>query len=433
MIYNNFIKRINNWKNINIENFLNHKWQNINTIQNKENLYEFIEKINIKNKNIILEQVSNGIKRSPMSIKISPYILSIINWDDFFNCPIRKQFIPINKEIIDDHPITKLDSLNEQIDSPVQGLVHRYPNKVLFLSISICPVYCRFCTRSYSIGNNTENINKITMKPTLKRWNQMFEYIKENKNIEDVVISGGDSYTLNPNMLDIIGKTLLNIEHIKRIRFATKGLAVLPMKILSDIEWTNKIIEISNYGRNLGKQVSIHTHFNHYKEITDITERACLYLFKNNIIIRNQTVLMRGINDDTYSMLLLIKRLNDINIFPYYVYQHDLVKGTEYFRTPLKTILDLEKNIRGYTSGFCIPNFVVDTMNGGGKRLASTYEYYDKKTGISIFDSPVINKIKGIDKKYYHVDPLQDLDEDNKNKWLNNKNSILQKYNYFIN
>eukprot|EP01103_Thecamoeba_quadrilineata_P012843 TRINITY_DN3417_c0_g1_i2.p1 TRINITY_DN3417_c0_g1~~TRINITY_DN3417_c0_g1_i2.p1 ORF type:complete len:223 (-),score=32.14 TRINITY_DN3417_c0_g1_i2:153-821(-) len=203
-------------------------------------------------------------------------------------------------------------------------------------------------------------------------------------------------------MLDIIGKTLLDIPHIKRIRFATKILAVMPMKFLSDTEWTDKIVEISDYGRSLCKQVAIHTHINHPAEVSETTEEASNLLFKRGVLVRNQTVLLRTINDDPKVMMELIKQLMDINIFPYYVFQHDLVKGCEYFRTPLKTILDMEKYVRGRIAGFGVPNFMLDMMGGGGKRLAASYESYDQTTGVSTFISPAINASK----LYYHFDPL---------------------------
>lgn len=380
----------------------------LTTIIDKTKLLQFISGRISKE---MVEQVSAGIAKSPMSISLTSYILSRMNCNDFYNCPIRKQFIPINDEIIEDHPIAKFDSLNEQHDSPVEGLVHRYPSKVLFLSSSICPVYCRFCTRSYSIGGKVDVIDKLVMRPALSRWETMFKYIRENKQIDDVVVSGGDVFMLNDKMLDIIGNTLLDIDHIKHIIFATKGIAVMPMKIISDTSWTNKIIELVSIGRERGKHVAIHTHLNHPNEISDITREACSILFKNHVTVRNQTVLMRSINDNVGTMKALLSQLISLNIYPYYVYQHDIVKGTEYFRTPLSTILNMDKQIRGMFAGFNTPNFVVDLMGGGGKRLASTYDSYDRTTGISIFES--YNN-----KKYYHVDPLHSLKGDMAMRWI---------------
>jgi lysine 2,3-aminomutase len=253
----------------------------------------------------------------------------------------------------------------------------------------VCPVYCRFCTRSYAVGKPTEAVKKTALKPTRRRWDRMFDYIENTPAIQDVVVSGGDSYYLQPQQLFEIGSRLLSIPHIKRIRLATKGLAVAPMRILDDgDQWTRAFIAISDRGREIGKQVAMHTHFNHPNEITWITEQAAQKLFRHGVIIRNQSVLLRGVNDTIETMSRLIRKLADMNIQPYYVYQSDMVKGVEDLRTPLSTILTLEAHIRGTIAGFMTPAFVVDLPGGGGKRLANSFETYDHTTGISMWKAP---------------------------------------------
>jgi lysine 2,3-aminomutase len=238
----------------------------------------------------------------------------------------------------------------------------------------------------------------------------MFEYIENTPEVQDVVVSGGDSYYLQPDHVQLIGERLLSMPNIKRFRFATKGLAVCPNRIIDPTDgWTQALIEISERGRAIGKQVAIHTHFNHPNEITWVTELAARHLFQRGVIVRNQTVLLRGVNDDIDTMSTLIRRLADANIQPYYVYQSDMISGVEDLRTPLSTILDLEKNIRGTIAGFMTPSFVVDLPGGGGKRLANSYETYDPETGVSTWKAPGVSG----DELYYYHDPIMIRDPAN--------------------
>ena len=242
------------------------------------------------------------------------------------------------------------------------------------------------------------------MKPTRTRWEAMFEYIEKTPAIQDIVVSGGDSYYLQPEHLRLIGDRLLSIPNIKRFRFASKGLAVCPMRILDHSDsWTSTLVELSRKGRELGKQVALHTHFNHPNEISWITERAAGALFQQGVIVRNQTVLLRGVNDDVATMSTLIRSLADLNIMPYYVYQGDMVSGVEDMRTPLSTILQLEQRIRGTIAGFAMPTFVVDLPGGGGKRPVTSYETYDPETGVSTWKAPGVAG----DEIFWYYDPVK--------------------------
>lgn len=236
----------------------------------------------------------------------------------------------------------------------------------------------------------------------------MLDYIKANPKVNDVVVSGGDSYYLDRNSLTYIGQSLLDMPHVKRFRFATKGLAVCPMRITDTSDgWIDSFVALSDRGRAMGKQVAMHTHFNHPNEITWATRLAASSLFRRGVIVRNQSVLLRGINDNTATMSTLIRLLADSNIQPYYVYQADMVKGVEDVRTPLSTILELERQIRGTIAGFMTPSFVVDLPGGGGKRLASSYDTYDKSTGVSTFRAPGVVA----DRVFTYHDPLAKTEE----------------------
>jgi lysine 2,3-aminomutase len=187
----------------------------------------------------------------------------------------------------------------------------------------------------------------------------------------------------------------------------------MPMKILSDPAWVDALAGVVDHGRALGKEVVVHTHFNHPNEISEITQRAAAVLFARGIYIRNQTVLMRGVNDSVETMLLLVKRLEYLNIHPYYVYMHDLVRGVEDLRTTLQTALDIEKSVRGATAGYNTPTFICDTPGGGGKRDVHSFEYYDRETGISVWTAPSVKP----GTYFLYFDPLEALTPEMQMRW----------------
>jgi lysine 2,3-aminomutase len=344
-------------------------------------------------------------------------VITLIDWEHPETDPIRRQFLPLGGELLSDHPMARLDSLSERASSPVPGLTHRYPDKALFLTQDRCPVYCRFCTRSYAVGLDTDDVRKDHVGAQGDRWERAFDYLRQHEEVEDVVISGGDSYSLRADQVRLIGNTLLEIPHIRRMRFATKGLAVMPMKILTDEAWTDALVEVAKRGRKLHKEVCVHTHFNHPREITGISQRATSRLFEEGITVRNQAVLLRGVNDEPDTMRLLVKRLSHINVQPYYVFQHDLVTGVEDLRTTLGQTIELEKQVRGLTAGFNCPTFVVDTPGGGGKRDVHSYEYYNQVTGVSVFRSPNIDRSS----RYMYFDPIDQLPEEGQERWADER------------
>lgn len=291
----------------------------------------------IQTREDFIKDVFEGIEMAPMAIRLTPHILSVIDWSNALDDPVRRQFIPMKSSALPDHPKLTMDSLSEEHDSPVNGLVHRYPDKALFLgklkesskrdnstvadrwltATSICPLYCRFCTRSYAVGVNTSTVTKKTLKPSKNRWEDMFAYIEDTPTLNDIVVSGGDSYLLTPDQLYEIGRRLISIKHIRRFRFASKGLAVWPSRIVDPTDaWTAALIEVSKLARIEGKAVALHTHFNHPNEISWITALAAKRLFVEGVTVRNQSVLLRGVNDDFLTMSSLIRALADINIQP---------------------------------------------------------------------------------------------------------------------
>jgi len=405
-----FWQRIPAYRDVDEKTFLDHHWQAKNTITNVAKLLKAVEGLVEPS---FVADAEDGFKKAPMSVRVSPYLLSLVDWENPYEDPLRIQFIPLKSRLLPDHPKLHLDSLNEQGDAPVPGLTHRYPDKALFLPLDTCPVYCRFCTRSYAVGIDTEEVEKVNLKVSDERWRAAYAYIASRPELEDIVISGGDAYQLRAQQIEEIGEALLAIPNVRRMRFATKGPAVMPMKLLTDDPWLDALTRIVEKGRKLHKEVVLHTHFNHPKEITAITERAMNRLHERGIFVRNQSVLQRRVNDTPETMTLLVKRLGHVNVHPYYVYVHDLVRGVEDLRTTLDTALYLEKHVRGSTAGFNTPVFVVDAPGGGGKRDAHSYEYYDRETGISVFTAPAVKP----GQFFLYYDPLDHLSESARRRW----------------
>ena len=410
LLEGDFWRRIPAYREVSEASFLDHHWQSQHAVTRVDKLASTLLDLLPEP---FFRDVQAGLARAPMSLRISPYIMALIDWSDPYSDPLRKQFLPLGSEQIADHPMVGLDSLHERSDSPVPGLVHRYPDKALFLALDLCPVYCRFCTRSYSVGVDTEGVSKYHLRAKPERWEMAFAYLRQNTQIEDVVVSGGDVHNLRADQIADIGNTLLDIPHIRRMRFATKAIAVQPTKFLTDDEWVSALVQVAQRGRSLGKEVAVHTHISHPREITWITQLATRRLYSEGVTIRNQCVLLRGVNDDAMLLRHLVRRLAYINVQPYYVYQHDLVPGVEDLRTTLDTTLRIEKQIRGSTAGFNTPTFVIDAPGGGGKRDVHSFEHYDRSTGVSVFRSPNIDDSA----IYLYFDPIELLPAEGRMRW----------------
>jgi lysine 2,3-aminomutase len=405
-----FWRHVPAYKDIDEATFLDHLWQQKHSVKTAAELLETIESLASAD---FIEDARAGFAHAPMAVRVSPYAIALIDWNDPYGDPIRRQFIPTKSTFLPDHPRLVLDSLHEQADSPVPGLVHRYVDKALFLPLAVCPVYCRFCTRSYAIGPDTEEVDKVELARTPKQWQDAFRYIAERPELEDIVISGGDVYQLPPKNIELIGNALLDIPHVRRMRFATKGPAIMPMKLLTDPAWVDALVGVVERGRLLGKDVVLHTHFNAPEEITWITQKAMAVLFERGVFVRNQSVLIRGVNDEPERMELLVKRLSYVNVHPYYVYMHDMVKGVEDLRTTIQTAVDVEKFVRGSTAGFNSPTFVCDAPGGGGKRDVHSFEYYDRENGIAVYTAPSVKPGKA----FMYFDPIDRLSADAQARW----------------
>jgi lysine 2,3-aminomutase len=277
-------------------------------------------------------------------IRVNPYYLSLIRYP---GDPIWLQCIPDAAELEDRNALD--DPLNEEADSPVPSITHRYPDRVLFLVTSQCSMYCRFCTRKRKVSDST----KINSK-----WIQDgVDYIAAHPEVRDVVLSGGDPLMVTDYVLERVLSSLRAIPHVEIIRLGTKMPCVLPQRI------TPKLCKmLKKY-----HPIYVNTHFNHPWECTPEAERACTMLADAGCPVGNQAVLMKGVNDDADVMLDLHRKLLKMRVRPYYIYQADLTKGTNHFRTPVRKGLEIMDKLRGHTSGLAIPYYVIDAPGGGGK------------------------------------------------------------------
>jgi lysine 2,3-aminomutase len=276
--------------------------------------------------------------------RINPYYLSLIRYP---GDPIWLQAVPDEVELYDiDAPE---DPLNEDEMSPVPNITHRYPDRALFLTTSQCGLYCRFCTRKRKVGDSS----KINMREL----EAAFQYLEQHTEINDVILSGGDPLMLTDAMLEKVLIRLRQIPHISIIRLGTKMPCVLPQRV------TPQLCEmLKKY-----HPIYVNTHFNHPWEITPESTKACEMLVNAGVPVGCQTVLLKGVNDDPEVMKELMKKLLAIRVRPYYIYQADLTKGANHFRTPIDVGLEIMDNLRGHISGLAVPQFVIDAPGGGGK------------------------------------------------------------------
>jgi lysine 2,3-aminomutase len=317
------------------------RWQSRNRIKNLAQLENLLE-LSADERRAI---VDGG---SMLPLGITPYYVSLLDPTNPNNA-LRRTVVPVTGEFLRG-PHEADDPLGEDGHSPVPGLVHRYPDRVLFLALDFCTTYCRYCTRSRVVGHGE-------LAPSDARLEAMFDYIRATPAIRDVLISGGDPLALADDKLDYILGRLREIPHVEFIRIGTKMPAVLPQRITSQL------------CRMLRKHhpLFVNTHFNHAKEITPETRRACETLVDAGIPVGNQTVLLKGVNDEVETIQKLMHRLLLMRVRPYYLYQCDPISGSSHFRTPVSKGLEIIEGLRGHTTGYACPTFVIDAPGGGGK------------------------------------------------------------------
>ena len=334
-------KDIELYKDVAQEDWDDWKWQVRNRISNVEELKKII--------NISPEEEENiGKVLNKFRVGITPYYASLMDKEDK-NCPVRMQAVPTIMETYQSESDLE-DPLSEDEDSPVDGITHRYPDRVLFLITDQCSMYCRHCTRRRFAGQQDSGVPKDKIEKCL-------EYIRKTPQVRDVLLSGGDALLVSDDRLEYIISELRKIDHVEIIRIGSRAPVVMPQRITDDL-----VNMLKKY-----HPIWLNTHFNHPKEITEEAAEACKKLADAGIPLGNQSVLLRGVNDCPHIMKDLVHDLVKMRVRPYYIYQCDLSMGIEHFRTKVSKGIEIIEALRGHTSGFAVPTFVVDAPGGGGK------------------------------------------------------------------
>ena len=329
------------WSSISDENWFNWKWQMRNRLTRKVDFQRYLK---------LTDSEIHGfdIAKDKLSVAVTPYFFNLIDPNNP-NCPVRRQLIPTGHEsILSEDELN--DPVGEEGTMPVQGIVHRYPDRVLFLVTHVCASYCRYCTRSRLVSN----AQNYDFHPFLEKG---LDYIKENKSIRDVLISGGDPLLLSDNKLEYLLDRLSKIKHLEFIRIGSRIPVFLPQRI------TPNLLKIFKKQENLWMSI----HVNHPQECTKELYKACREIVNCGIPLGNQSVLLKGVNDKLSTMKSLIHRLMMMKVKPYYLYQCDLIEGSSHLRTDPNVGIKIIEGLRGFTSGYGIPQFVIDAPNGGGK------------------------------------------------------------------
>lgn len=334
-------KDIEAWKNVSDAEWNDWKWQVANRITDVEQLKKII------NLTPDEEQKIGEVVKS-FRLGITPYYASLMDADDP-RCPVRMQAVPV---IAETHrsEADMLDPLHEDEDSPAPGLTHRYPDRVLFLITDQCSMYCRHCTRRRLAGETDGARSMDDIK-------QCIEYIRKNPVVRDVLLSGGDCLLVDDEILEYIFSELRKIPHVQIVRMGSRTPVVMPQRITDDL-----VNMLKKY-----HPVWLNTHFNHPKEMTPEAMEALRKLADAGIPLGNQSVLLRGVNDCPHIMRDLVHDLVRNRVRPYYIYQCDLSLGIEHFRTSVAAGINIIEGLRGHTSGYAVPTFVVDAPGGGGK------------------------------------------------------------------
>jgi lysine 2,3-aminomutase len=288
--------------------------------------------------------------KGSLPVGITPYYASLMSPDDPSE-PLRRTHIPVGDEYLR-APGEADDPLGEDHDSAVPGLVHRYPDRVLFLATGFCSTYCRYCTRSRMVGEAGGEYQFST-----RQWEQALAYVEEHPEVRDVLISGGDPLTLADEKLDYLLGRLRAIRHLEFVRLGTKVPSVLPMRV------TRALVRVLRRHHPLWMSI----HVTHPRELTPEVTEACARLADAGIPLGSQTVLLKGINDDVATMKAMMHGLLIRRVKPYYLYQCDPITGSAHFRTPVEKGIEIIEGLRGHTTGYAVPQYVIDAPGGGGK------------------------------------------------------------------
>lgn len=368
---------------------------------------------------------ADQLQTATMPLLVTPQLLSTMNENDLAADPVRRYMLPARSEREPrwtSHPRARRDSLAEAEMWAVEGLVHRYPTKVLVELLSTCPQYCGHCTRMDLVGADTSQVVKYDFKtPARRRYELMLEYIRATPRVRDIVVSGGDLANVPIRSLENFVSSLLLIPHVRHVRLATKSLVALPQHFLQP-EVLAAMERLARTAREREVDLALHTHANHANQITPLVARAAgSFLDLGFRDVRNQGVLLRGVNADPTSILELCFALERARITPYYLYMCDLIPNAEHWRTPLWEAQDLQHAIMGRLPGFATPRIVCDVPYLG-KLWVDQPEEYDRERGISYWRKHYLTPIEEDDaeapsRRYEYYDPVQTLPEAGRSWW----------------
>src|SRR5215470_6648982 len=365
-------------------------------------------------------------ERATMSMLIPPQMLNTMNLDRLWEDPVRRYMAPAFDDRRTDwpnHPKASRDSLHEAEMWKVEGLTHRYPTKVLAEMLSTCPQYCGHCTRMDLVGNSVPQVKKLKFQVQQKdRHQQMLDYLRATPSVRDVVVSGGDIANLPMSSLEPFVSALLDLPNIKDVRLASKGLMGIPQHFLQD-EVLVGLDRLASKAFERGVNLSLHTHINHANQVTPLLGRAAGKLLSMGFRdVRNQGVLLRGVNDSQKDLLDLCFMLQDhARVLPYYFYMCDMIPNSEHWRTSVAEAQQLQHDIMGYLPGFATPRIVCD-VPFVGKRWVHQVAEYDREHGISYWTKNYRTGIElsdpyALERRYEYFDPVYTLPESGQDWW----------------
>lgn len=417
-------RRIPGFKDVTDAEWESSVWQRKHTVKNLNELKATLG--DLLPADLLTSMERDQKERATMSILVPPQMLNTMDYSDLWNDPVRLYMLPALEDRRTDypnHPKASRDSLHEQDMWAVEGLTHRYPTKVLAEMLPTCPQYCGHCTRMDLVGNDVEQVKKHKFAvPQKDRYSQMIEYIGKTKSIRDVVVSGGDIANLAITQLEPWVSALLDIDHIRDIRLASKGLMGIPQHFLQDSVLAG-LDRLAKKAVQRGVALAMHTHVNHANQVTPLVAKAVRKLrdmgFRD---VRNQGVLLRGVNSTTKDLLDLCFTLQDhAQILPYYFYMCDMIPNSEHWRLAVWEAQQLQHDIMGYLPGFATPRLLCD-VPFVGKRWVHQLASYDREKGISYWTKNYRTGIEADDqdalsRRYEYCDPLYTLPKSGQDYW----------------
>ncbi len=422
--------RLSGWRDVGSADWFDPQWQRahcVKTVVGLRGVYG-----DLLPESFYGDLARDQAERATMSLLLPPYVLNMMapeqvpDAEAMYADPVRRHMLPVFSDRMTEwpsHPHASRDSLHEADMWVVDGLTHRYPTKVLAELVATCPQYCGHCTRMDLVGNSTPQVPKL--KFTVKqsdRYDAMLDYLRRTPSVRDVVVSGGDVANVPWRRLaDFVG-ALLEIDNIRDIRLASKALMDLPQHWLTD-EARRTVEQLATTARERGVSLAVHTHVNSARQVTPHNAKAARTLLELGVRdVRNQGVLMRGVNDSGHALLdLCFSLLDGAGVLPYYFYMCDMIPNAEHWRLPLHQVQALQHAIMGYLPGFATPRIVCD-VPFVGKRWVHQVDSYDRTRGISYWTKNYLTSLERDDpyalaRTYEYYDPIHTLDEEGQDWW----------------